>query len=543
VNNNNGAFMTDMVAVVENGKPAFYWADSGDGYVLRGVDQNNDGVIQDPEVVSFAKFGTTRTFSPQALSAVRVNNQTIVYVALSSTQPGLYRCVDTNGNGTTVGDPSETTLLIGLSTGLTVPGRTGPVALNGNRWERVRAIADLTGRITVYAYERGSAANTATVTIAADDFCYFSCEDQNGTAVNPRVFFNPSLVNQLPPNADIQSGVLPDLDIVPVSSATRTAIFNDWRHHDVVRFGGPGGQDVHYFTNEYGAGTTRTFGALNASSDDLHGIVLRGIDFNQDGDLQDAGEVTIFYNGSGATLRGVQPPSFLNRATNQPVTSIIDFNSGMCAAGGRVYFYYNNSGQDSVLEFDDQNSNGVVETGEVRMPFFTPMNPYPGVYHQTFGPYGLQVRVLTEGLVPGPFAAGIQPFGEGCTGSNGMNPVADARGGAPAVGNAQFTTRVSRLPVFGLGVHLLGLSNTTVFGVPLPLDLGIAGAPGCQLRVSLTVLSVSAAGANGIASFALPIPNDPTLVGGNLYSQWLSIDLAANPGGLVTSNALAIAIQ
>jgi len=271
--------------------------------------------------------------------------------------------------------------------------------------------------------------------------------------------------------------------------------------------------------------------------------VLRGIDLNQDGDLQDAGEVTIFYNGSGTTLRGVASPTFFNRASNQPVTSILDFNNGLCALNGLVYFYYNNSGQDSVLEFDDSNANGVVEVGEVRMPFFTPMNPFPTVYHPTFGPYGLQVRVLPEGLVPGPFAAGIQPFGEGCTGRNGMNPVADARGGAATPGNNQFTTRVSRLPSFGIGVHLLGLSNTSVFGIPLPLDLGIAGAPGCLLRVSLTAIGVGAANANGIGSFGLPIPADPTLVGGSIYSQWLSVDFAANPGGLVASNALQITIQ
>jgi hypothetical protein len=533
----NGSFITDMAVVTENGKPTYYWSDSGDGYIVRGRDLDNDGVIADPEIAIWARWGTTRTFAPDSMAAVRVGNQTVVFAALDSTAPGLHRCVDLNNDGDAL-DAGENTMFVGPASGLQVQGATGLVSLLANRWTRVRAVADINNVVTVFAYESGSTSRTATIN--PDDFGYYAFTDVNGVATNPRVFFNPSKINALVQNADIQSGALPDLDIVPPPT-TRTARFNNWFQYEIERYAGPGGQDVHWYTNDYGPG--RSFGAVNASGTFLHGVVLRGIDQNQDGDLQDAGEVTIFHNGSSNTINGIAPPSFINRATNQPTTDIADFITGLAVVNNNVYFYYNNGGDDAVLELNDLNRNGFTESGEVRMPFFTPRNPYPPVYHATLGPFSLELAVLAEGQVPGPFPAGLVPFGEGCTGSNGVNPVIDARGGSPAIGNQAFTIRGSRMPQYPLGVFLLGTSNTSVFGVPLPLDLSGIGAPGCLLRVNLSFVGFAAGNLAGMCSFPLAIPNDPSLIGASAYTQWLSVDLPANAAGLVASNALQITFQ
>ncbi len=72
------------------------------------------------------------------------------------------------------------------------------------------------------------------------------------------------------------------------------------------------------------------------------------------------------------------------------------------------------------------------------------------------------------------------------------------------------------------------------------LNLDGLGAPGCQALVqsfaSETFLSDDA----GHESFTITIPDDPSLVGGILKTQWLVIDGAANQLGLVASNGASL---
>src|SRR5678809_1178850 len=85
----------------------------------------------------------------------------------------------------------------------------------------------------------------------------------------------------------------------------------------------------------------------------------------------------------------------------------------------------------------------------------------------------------------------------------------------PTIGGT-LSTNLNNLQ-FGIAVMVVGLSNTLSGGViPLPLDLGLLGAPGCPLRVSLDVTE-TVVGVGTTASWNFGIPNQINLMGFLLY--------------------------
>jgi hypothetical protein len=84
---------------------------------------------------------------------------------------------------------------------------------------------------------------------------------------------------------------------------------------------------------------------------------------------------------------------------------------------------------------------------------------------------------------------------------------------------------------------LLGSSNTTSGGIPLPFDLTPVGAPGCQLLVTATqIMLAMASGPGGDVAASLPIPTTSSLDGAVFYLQALVYDPSVNALGFVTSN-------
>lgn len=130
--------------------------------------------------------------------------------------------------------------------------------------------------------------------------------------------------------------------------------------------------------------------------------------------------------------------------------------------------------------------------------------------------------------------AGYGFFGAGCAGTLGITHVLATS--QPTIGGTLSTT-LDNLQ-FGIAVMVIGLSNTLSGGtIPLPLDLGFLGAPGCPLRVSLDV-TATIVGAGTTANWSFAIPNQPTLLGFQLYNQAAPLD-SSNAFGLVTSDAYA----
>ena len=79
-------------------------------------------------------------------------------------------------------------------------------------------------------------------------------------------------------------------------------------------------------------------------------------------------------------------------------------------------------------------------------------------------------------------------FGNGCAGSLGVPGLLASR---PAIGQTLQLT-LNNIP--SLALVLFGASNTSWSGGPLPLDLGVIGAPQCFLRVSTEANSTTRAG-------------------------------------------------
>ena len=131
-------------------------------------------------------------------------------------------------------------------------------------------------------------------------------------------------------------------------------------------------------------------------------------------------------------------------------------------------------------------------------------------------------------------------FGQGCAGEGGFVPVASQTGSFPFPGNLAFAWEVDRVPGNVPCLLTVGISRTTFRGVPLPFDLGVAfGAIGCELLVGplASVSVVSGPGAVGTANARAPFPIPPlsSIVGVQLFSQWIVLD-ANSPNGLLSTS-------
>lgn len=136
-----------------------------------------------------------------------------------------------------------------------------------------------------------------------------------------------------------------------------------------------------------------------------------------------------------------------------------------------------------------------------------------------------------------PLAGSFNQLGTGCRGSAGTPYLFSPA--VPSVGT-DFPVIVANVPPSAVSLLVIGASNTTWNGLPLPIDLGAFGAPGCNLYVSGDVF-LPATNYNGTVYVALPLARTlrPST---RFFVQGLAVDLAANPLGVVFSNAAAATV-
>jgi hypothetical protein len=140
-------------------------------------------------------------------------------------------------------------------------------------------------------------------------------------------------------------------------------------------------------------------------------------------------------------------------------------------------------------------------------------------------------RLRGEALVLG--------YGAGCAGAAGVPTLSAAAG--PRRGTVFALTAGSLPPQASTALCLLGVSREQSGVVPLPLDLGPAGMPGCFLRASLEHVQVLPAAA-GRATWSPGIPDDPALLGGRLFFQAFAPEAGVNPAGMVVSAGMLAVI-
>lgn len=130
------------------------------------------------------------------------------------------------------------------------------------------------------------------------------------------------------------------------------------------------------------------------------------------------------------------------------------------------------------------------------------------------------------------------PFGTACAGAFGPALLAVT---GPYVVGASLLLRSSNHAPNSPGVLVLGLSDATWLGLPLPLSLdGLLGTSGCWLHVSgdATLAGLSTASAPSTLDFTLVLP--AAFAGIRFYAQ--HVGLEAVPGGLSWSNGVAIRV-
>lgn len=127
------------------------------------------------------------------------------------------------------------------------------------------------------------------------------------------------------------------------------------------------------------------------------------------------------------------------------------------------------------------------------------------------------------------------PFGAGCAGTAGV-PMLGPAGASQPVFGAVFRFELSSLPTTGIAVITIGFSAQQWNGIPLPWDLSSLGMPGCTMRSSPEFLYFAPVSA-GRATLALPLPNDPGLVGVQFSSQAFVVEPGINAIGAIVSNA------
>lgn len=111
--------------------------------------------------------------------------------------------------------------------------------------------------------------------------------------------------------------------------------------------------------------------------------------------------------------------------------------------------------------------------------------------------------------------------------------------GVPTIGQG--------LPVFATDLPastlFAGLAFGLTNGAPFPLALDFLGAPGCSMLHDASITTgLSMLVQLPAATFTLPIPNNPPLVGFTLFLQAWSFAPGVNALGVVTSNGLRVQI-
>lgn len=82
-----------------------------------------------------------------------------------------------------------------------------------------------------------------------------------------------------------------------------------------------------------------------------------------------------------------------------------------------------------------------------------------------------------------------------------------------------------------------GFTDTNWVGLPIPVDLAIFGAPGCNVWTSSETPNFLLLDPNGRATQTIAVPATATLSGFTFFNQVAMTEPAANPMGLKVSNA------
>jgi hypothetical protein len=126
-------------------------------------------------------------------------------------------------------------------------------------------------------------------------------------------------------------------------------------------------------------------------------------------------------------------------------------------------------------------------------------------------------------------------YAPGCQGSAPRVPVLERVSVDPYIGS-QFQIRLRNILPITYTSLILGASRMSWGSIPLPLDLGWFGMPGCKLATSHD-FALPLWSANGESIWSFGIPSDAGLIGLRFYSQAFALHPGGNPTPFLLSNA------
>lgn len=131
-----------------------------------------------------------------------------------------------------------------------------------------------------------------------------------------------------------------------------------------------------------------------------------------------------------------------------------------------------------------------------------------------------------------------EPYGTGC----GLT-VDAALGSRPVLGSTLFAV-VGGIPAGEVALMMVGSSNTSFAGGPLPVALDPIGLTGCTLYQDFVYDAAGSLVPTGPSTgrYSLTIPSVFSLTGLSVYLQAWGSSTGANPAGLITSNGLAVTL-
>jgi hypothetical protein len=199
-------------------------------------------------------------------------------------------------------------------------------------------------------------------------------------------------------------------------------------------------------------------------------------------------------------------------------------------------------------------ATGALITKQVASPGFTPLAPsraatgldLTGDGAPDWAAYGYSQTVTAAPAAIVSRAGlpqGATSTGAGCNLATPLPPVLQTGGGGiiAAAGSPVFELLVSRASPNQSGVLAVGASNTSWSGTPLPLDLTVAGLPGCFLYNSVDTVFPFVTTPAGLWGLPVPLPANPALAGTTAYAQAFLVGPSASIAS--ATNGLQLVVQ
>ncbi|RMH00995.1 MAG: hypothetical protein D6702_12500 [Planctomycetota bacterium] len=482
------------------GTPAVFGVSQSDT-VLKMVDLDGDGVCMTPgELIYFADHlaahgGTDSRlkgldFDPVTGELYVSDDYWIATAGGPQIGNGITRYTDLDGDGVCL-SPGEYQLFVDGQGTQSVAGVGGaPVTIGLTDFEAL--MVDSAG--VVIGFEQ-------------QDLVLYAFQDMNGDgdAMDPGEAWNfLNLVGDVPgleQNADVVAGLLPNPGC---PSSSGVGMYASLEGLSIDHGAGSNGGDVYWIIS-----------TASSSCAPGNGMIFRGEDLNADGDLNDAGEVTLWMDPNIVPM--LYPPSFIHDGISHDNGSVTIFQStgpmGLTQA------------QNAVYTLTDLNGDGDAnDAGEQTMVY----------YWEPDGCYGVSIAAVPTGAFTGYEPAYIEILGTAGTTSAGQQP-AIGHVGDPWMGTTFDVTLANGLPSSPVEL-LIGWSDTQWNQFSLPLDLAAFGAPGNFLYTSIDYRYPAFTTGSGDAAKTIAVPVNAALDGRDFYMQWHVIDPLANPRGSVTSD-------